>query len=59
MSVSEPHIFMFIYVCYREKTSGIVVGTESWKIGDVLLCLRSVLPVRDTNCLIFKHFTLL
>jgi len=30
----------------REKSSASVVGTENWKIGDLLLCLCSILPVR-------------
>ena len=38
--------------CCREKSSAGVAGTENWKIGDLLLCLCSILPVRHVICFI-------
>jgi len=46
-------------VCYREKSSASVIGTETWKIGDVLLCLRSILPVCElTDLSLISYITL-
>ena len=43
-------------VCFREKSSASAGGAENWKIGDLLLCLCSILPVRKVLCLTTTYF---